>query len=318
MTTELAIRILTGKCPLDGSVLSVASSLPGSDFFCEKFLIADSTVQALATERGDLDFRHVQPTGVLGRVVKDDTAQQFAGHPRTEDLDEARSEVRVEIVEDQMDAPCRPVDGIEQVLNEGHKVRLASMVRDLSNPPAAARLHRDEHVACSRPNVFVVPAQRCPRHHRQARTALVQQLLALLVHTDHRFVRTPGSGIQIQQLVHPLSILLGQYTHAPHQFAPGFEAVFFNNRRIVSRLMSCIPGRPRASRSSNTNVQRLAPGGGFEQARAATSASTSVSYLRGAPGRCTSRRTESSPPSRYAARVRQIAVRLRRCRLRWA
>ena len=87
---------------MDGSVLGVAPSLPGSHFLCEKFLIADSTIQALPSERGDLDFRHVQPTGVLGRVVKDDAAQQLARHPRTEDLDEACSKVRVEIVEDQM------------------------------------------------------------------------------------------------------------------------------------------------------------------------------------------------------------------------
>jgi hypothetical protein len=63
MTAELLIRVLTGRCPLDGSVLGVAPSLPGSDFLCEKFLIADSTVQALPTERSDLDFRYVQPTG---------------------------------------------------------------------------------------------------------------------------------------------------------------------------------------------------------------------------------------------------------------
>src|SRR5271169_1202953 len=309
VTTELAIRVLTSECPLDSSVLGVAASLPGCDLFCEEFLIADTAVQALATERRDLDFRHVQPAGVLGRVVKHDAAQQFVGHARAKDLDEARSEVCVQVVEHQMDTPRRPVDGIEQVLHEGHKVDLGSMIRDLGNPPAAERLDRDEYVACSGLNVFVIPAQRGSRHHRQARTAVVQQLLALLVDTDHRFVRAPWPGIQIQQLVHPLSILLGQYGNAPHHFAPGFEAVFFSNRRIVSRLMSCIPGRLRASRSSNTSVQRLAPAGGFEQARAATSASTSVSYLRGAPVRCTSRRAKSSPPSRYAVRVRQIAVR---------
>src|SRR5271169_3610593 len=111
MTIELPIRVLPSECPSDSSVLGVTASLPGSGLLCKEFLIADSTVQALATDRGDLDFRHVQPTGVLGRVVKHDAAQQFVGHARAEDLDEARSEVCVQIVEHQMDTPRRPVDG---------------------------------------------------------------------------------------------------------------------------------------------------------------------------------------------------------------
>jgi hypothetical protein len=42
VTTKLAIGILTGKCPLDGSVLGVAPSLPGSHLLCDDLLVADS------------------------------------------------------------------------------------------------------------------------------------------------------------------------------------------------------------------------------------------------------------------------------------
>jgi len=130
VTTKLPIGVLTGKCPLDGSVLGVAPSLPGSHLFCDELLVADSTIQALAAECRNLDFGHVQPTGVLGCVVEDDAAQEFARHPRTKNLDEARSEVSVEVVEDQVDAPRGAINGVDQVLHEGDEVRLASMVRD--------------------------------------------------------------------------------------------------------------------------------------------------------------------------------------------
>src|SRR5450631_25828 len=307
--TELAIGVLTGERPLDGSALYVAPPLPFSHLFGEDLLVADSSVQALASEHRDLDFSHVQPATVLWRVVEDDPAQQLRGFAHAKNLDEALAEVRVEVVNDQMNSSRRAINDVDQVLNESDEVRLSPVVRDLGNPATALRFNSDEDVARTGSDVFVVLPPRCSRHHRQTGSALMQQLLALLVDADHRLVLTPGLGVQIEKVVHPLPILLGQRTDAPHQFSPGLEAVFFSNRRIVSRLMSCIPGRPRASRSSKTSVQRLAPTGGCEQASAVTSASTSVSYLRGAPGRWISRSARSSPPSRYAARVRQIAVR---------
>ncbi len=98
-------------------------------------------------------------------------------------------------------------------------------------------------------------------------------------------------------------LLLGQHTDAPHQPAPRFETVFFRSRRIVSRLICLIPGCARAARSKSSSVQRLAPVGRAEHASAVICASTSVRYLRGLPGRCTSATAWSRPPSRYAARV---------------
>lgn len=78
---------------------------------------------------------------------------------------------------------------------------------------------------------------------------------------------------------------------------------------MVSRLIESIPGCARAACSSNAIVQRRAPAGGVEQARAEICASTSVSYCRGLPGRAASRSAYSAPPSRYADRVRQISIR---------
>ena len=78
---------------------------------------------------------------------------------------------------------------------------------------------------------------------------------------------------------------------------------------MVSRLIDPIPACARAACSSNSSVQHFAPVGGSEQANAEICASTSVSYCCGLPERATSRSAYSAPPSRYAMRVRQMAVR---------
>lgn len=64
---------------------------------------------------------------------------------------------------------------------------------------------------------------------------------------------------------------------------------------MVSRLIGPIPACACAACSNKTKVQRLAPVGGAEQAKAEICASTSVSYCRGLPGRATSWRAYLQP-----------------------
>ena len=98
----------------------------------------------------------------------------------------------------------------------------------------------------------------------------------------------------------------------------GLRRFFFKARRIVSRLIVFIFGWRRAASVSSAIVQRCAPGGGTEQASAVICASASASYCFGFPGRASSCSAKPNPPSRYAARVRQIAVRptLKTCMIR--
>src|SRR6266545_1623739 len=309
MSAELLIRDLPGERPLDGPMLGVAALLPRAYFALDGRSIAETTIQALAPECSDLDFGHVQPTGVLRGVVKHHPPQQPLGGLAAERFDEAFAEMDVEVVDDEMDAPGRAIDVADEVLGERNEIELATMRGHLRHPVSASRLDRDEDIAGTGPHVFVIHALGLPWRRRERLPTVAQQLLALLVEANHRLVRPVGPSVQVQQFVHAPPVLRGEPTHAPHQLAPRFEAVFFSSRRIVSRLMSSIPGRRRAFCSSSTRVHRLAPAGGAEQLSAVISASTSVSYWRGAPGRAASRSAYSKPPSKYAARVRQMAVR---------
>ena len=77
MTPQLLISVLSSKRPLDGSLQFVSRLLPGIDLAAQQLSAVDAPVQALATEDADFDLCHVEPTGVLGRVVKAHAAQQF-------------------------------------------------------------------------------------------------------------------------------------------------------------------------------------------------------------------------------------------------
>ncbi len=50
--------------------MGVALLLPGCDFGDDGVFVVDTTVEALAPQDADLDLDHVEPTGVLGRVVE--------------------------------------------------------------------------------------------------------------------------------------------------------------------------------------------------------------------------------------------------------
>src|SRR6266404_455261 len=309
MTAHLSIRILPREAPLDGTPGSVAAFLPGTDLATDRSQVRHASIQALSREDADLDLGHVQPAGVRGRVVKLDTAQQAPCSLDTEHFLKAAAKVGIEVVHHQMYPAGGTVDVFEQMAGKSHKVRLGASLGHEHAAPASLGFDRHKQIAGPLTPVLVVLAQCTARPHRQRSTAVCEQLRALLVQAHHRFTLTMRPSIQSQQLVHALSVLLGQRPDAPHQSPPGFETVFFRSRRIVSRLICFIPGCARAARSNSSSVQRFAPAGGAEHASAVICASTSVRYLRGLPDRCSSATPWSRPPSRYAARVRQIIVR---------
>jgi len=93
MSAELSVRVLSSESPLDGCARMVAVALPGSDFGFGRGAIRQPPIQALSTQGCNLDFGHIEPAGVLGRVVKGHTSQQVPGSGRAEDFLKTPSEV---------------------------------------------------------------------------------------------------------------------------------------------------------------------------------------------------------------------------------
>src|ERR1019366_8103464 len=309
MQPHFSICILSSERPLDTSVLGVAARLPRSDLGDDRSAIRQTPIKTLAIKDADFNFGHVEPAGMLRGVMEYDPSQQGSRLADTQHLLKALAEMGVEIVHDQMDAARLGVDVFEQVLDKGNEVRLGAVVGDRDGTSATLRFHRNEQVAGAASGIFVIVFCRRAGLDRQGLARIPEQLFALLVQADDRFPRLERAGIKIEQVVHAFPVFFGQGTNAPHQLAPRLDAVFFSSRRMVSRLIGPMSACACAACSSNPSVQRLAPSGGVEQAKAVICASTFVAYCRGLPERSTSHSAYSTPPSRYALRVRQMAVR---------
>src|SRR5207249_12107219 len=83
-----------------------------------------TAARALAIQDSNLDFGHVQPTGVLWSVVEFQSRQKSRCGFQPQDFLEAGAEMGVQVVQNQMDFARLGVDVQRQELHKGHKVRL--------------------------------------------------------------------------------------------------------------------------------------------------------------------------------------------------
>ena len=67
---QFCTRLVSREAPVDRRVLGVAFRLPGRHFRTDRGRVRQPAIQALPGQDGELDFRHVEPTAVLGRRVK--------------------------------------------------------------------------------------------------------------------------------------------------------------------------------------------------------------------------------------------------------
>src|ERR1035437_8074059 len=286
ISAQLTICVLACEFPFDPSSRGVALLLPLSDFCLKQLRRGDALSGALPIHNPDFDLRHVQPSGVLGGVVELDALQQRRCCSLTQHIHESLPEVRVEVVQNEMNDERRRIHRLYKVLDEGHKVHFGAAGGDLDAPLFALGFDGYKEIARPVAPVFVVLTSIPARLDSYRRTGLAKQLLALLIHAHHGFPRIVRTSIETQQPIHPVAILGRDPADAPHQLAPGLAVVFFNIRRTVSRLTLASPGRWRAAAVNRRIVHRLCPLGGALQ----TSVGSEVAH-RVAPMLATVRRS---------------------------
>ena len=146
MMPQLPICILSSEIPLDGSLFLVAGLLPGINFGLQKFSIGNAPIQALAAENADLDLSHVQPTRVLRGVVKLHATQELGSRAAAKHIVKALSEVRVQVIEHQVNSSCPSVYASEQFIDEGDEVNLSSALGDRNDSLSRLGLNGHEQV----------------------------------------------------------------------------------------------------------------------------------------------------------------------------
>lgn len=226
MSRHLCIGVLPSKHPLDTSLFGVASLLPRIDFSGEQGPVGQTPIKTLAIQYADLDFSHIEPTGVLRGVVKYNAAQKCLRFFDVEHFLEAFAEVGVEVVQDQMDAACCGIDLFEQELDKCDEINFGTAIRDHNGAASAFGLYRYEQVAGAGANILVILSHGHSRLDRPGDARVLEHLLALFVQTNDGLPRSKWASVEIEQIVHTFPIFLGQSADTPHQLAPRLEAVF--------------------------------------------------------------------------------------------
>jgi hypothetical protein len=98
------ICFLARDVPFDGPSFLVARLLPGINLGDQQIKTGNAPIQALATENANLDLRHVQPARVFWGLVERHAAQQFDGGAAARHIVKALSEVRVQVIANQMNS----------------------------------------------------------------------------------------------------------------------------------------------------------------------------------------------------------------------
>jgi len=86
---EDPVRVATGEFPGYGDSIAIHSSVPGAAFRLQKLQTCNPPLsQTLTGEKAEFDFRLVEPTGVLGRVVNGEALPPCGTALRAEMIDQ--------------------------------------------------------------------------------------------------------------------------------------------------------------------------------------------------------------------------------------
>ena len=123
-------------------------------------MIVDAAVEALLLEDADLDLDHVEPAGVLWRVVELDAPDQAARLGRREGGIEGGGGMGGEIVEDDPDALGVGEVEVDEVAHGEGEVVGGAALGDFDVAPGAMGIEADEEIGGAVAAILVVEALR--------------------------------------------------------------------------------------------------------------------------------------------------------------
>src|SRR5574341_1111898 len=289
---------------------SIASGFNGSRLLFEGRIVWNMSAE-FTHEHAELDFSHVEPTAMLGRVVKDHTSGKAIGFGGCKGLVERRQLMDVEIIHDQLNTFSIRIADIDQPTQLMSEILSGTMLGDFDMPPVGQRLEEQEQVARPVALIFIVHAPHLTGLGRKL--GVLNQLLAAFIQAYLRALGVVGLVIHIQNVLHRRHKLGAGAGQTPHLLLPGLHLIFLSVWRTAScEMLSTIPNSTRRSASSR-NVQCSWSSGASLQVSAIRWASPRPSSLRFAPGRGSSFSAFGNPPSTKRFRVRSTVLILVSC-----
>ena len=136
----------------------VSLRLPDVDLGNEPVAAFDAPIETLAFEHADLDLNHVEPAGVLGRVVELKPPEHAARFGRWEGGVESGSGVGGEVIEDDADALGLWEVDIDEFAHAKGEVVSGATISDLDPAPRAMGIDEDEEIDGAVAAILVVEA----------------------------------------------------------------------------------------------------------------------------------------------------------------
>src|SRR5262249_23283154 len=253
---------------------------PGRHFRRDQRLAVEPSVQALAIHDVDLRFRHVQPTAVLGGVMKFDLIQYSPCLFRSKRLVEARAVMRVQVVLHQANPLSLGAMPVHQLPDAFGIVPPRTAFRHLDMTPPAQRFAQHQLVADPLPLILIVDPGRPSLARPLCWSHLAEQWLACFIEAHHGIARIIGQQIGLQHILHApdeLGIRLGGDT--PGFDDPWLDVIFFRACHTVTVLMVSSKPKTTSSSASSCKVQWQRPRGGSLQASSSNVCSTAPLIL---------------------------------------
>ncbi len=225
---------MSGEVPVDLGLAVVAVLFPSGDLTAHCLQILNASVEALTAQGAQLDFRHVEPTAVLGRVVDLQAFRQVAGFLRGEGLVQRLDSMRVEVVHHQRDPLSLRIARAQHAPDPERPVPACATLASLDMPPTGQGLHLQEDLRDAAAHVLVLPAPGLPGLDRQFLPHFPDQLLVRLVHADHRQPLRIRSRVDLQNVFHAGNerrVCPGR--NPPALLHVRLQFVFFNSRWTV-------------------------------------------------------------------------------------
>lgn len=232
--SQFGARILAGELPGDGTTRSIALDLQSIDAPSQGSQTISATGQAAALENANLDFSHIQPTAMFGRVVKLDSAQDAPRFCWWKGFINGRRRMRIQVVLNDPKIFCVRIHPINQPADLLGVIKLGAPLRHFDMTPARQRLDHEEEIRRPQPLVFVIDALRLPWFCWERGAYIGVQRDQFLIEIDNRIERIILLFMQIQHIFHRCDKLSPYLWDTPLLVLPRLEAIFFRRLRIVS------------------------------------------------------------------------------------
>jgi len=122
----------------------VARAFPGSNLFAQDLDTRDTTIEALTGQHGQLTLGHIEPTAVLGGVVKLEFADDPTRFSRRQNAVQGGRGMGIEVIQDQ----ANPFGGWEVLIHQQayllSKIWFRPLWSDIDVAPSAQGLNKEK------------------------------------------------------------------------------------------------------------------------------------------------------------------------------